>query len=286
MRLRFILLLSLIGSSTAQASEPFTFPKANGLSLGKDVIDLDLLGAQRAEEKAAELRVSQSLTGEKRAAAVSEILETSNRSLLTQMNEIAKSVPERSGGPTVALSREQAEKVLATIKNHPVVGDAATLKYDTPMGQIGYCFGRATYVHWQLLRLGVAPDSIGKMFAVGPLIYKNTGWEFHTVTLVRNASGGWWVIDAFQEKVVTADDWMDRMRRWSYQPKHPHLRFYFSDPVKFRPVPGAYSSETLYDPMYRGYFRDLVRWFNARKSDKIRPDAEPAPASVQSARRG
>ena len=162
------------------------------------------------------------------------------------------------------ISESQASEILKMFRNHPVISEEATAKYDTELRQIGYCFGRAAFVHWELLRRGVKPTNIGKIFAIGKFNYQGALWDFHVATVVRNLDGDWLVIDGFQNRVMKPDVWTEQISKWSLNNALYGVRFYFTDPVKFRPLPGAYSEKNLNDVHYKNYFKDLIQWFNDR----------------------
>ena len=167
------------------------------------------------------------------------------------------------------VTKRQAESLLEDLWMHPVVGFANHSKYD-PTGGIGFCFGRALYIHLALLHMGVDNDVIRKMWAVGPMDGGNITWGYHVTTFVRAAEPdvGWWTIDNFTGEVMSIKEWMDYMLDTSLDNK---LRFYFSEAAKFGPTMGKYDPLQLgihipeHRDVYRNYFTDIMQFFKDGK---------------------
>lgn len=231
----------------------------------RKMVTTDLLKLQEAEVIEARRQVSKDLSAVEQNQLVSAILQQKNEQLFKTLSEAKAPILSTSkfGSKNFveAITPEQAGDVLKMFNTHPVISDEASLKYDTPMRQIGYCFGRAAFAHWELLRRGVAAASIGKIFAVGGMVFDSKGWSFHVATIVRSTDGGWLVIDSLQNKILTPQTWAKEVSKWALQNDSSELRFYFSDPLKLRPTTGAYTSENMNSPYYKGYFQDLIKWF-------------------------
>lgn len=258
----------------------FVFPEAttSGFEMGRKNVGQDLLKLQRAEVIEAENKVSKDLTPAEQNKHISARLQAANRDLLKMLDGPSNTDDRTESFDTdkaTSVTEEQARQIFNLIKEHPVVGDKATLAYDTPSRQIGYCFGRAAFVHAELLRRGVRPSSIGKVFAVGGLLYQRSGWNFHVATIVRRRTGGWIVIDPLINDVSQIENWARMVLSWSEDPQNSRLRFYFSDPVKFQPVPGNYSEKSLMAPYYHGYFKDMIKWFDSHPIGKLDKFDEP-----------
>ncbi|MEQ1722483.1 MAG: hypothetical protein ABL930_04860 [Pseudobdellovibrio sp.] len=172
-----------------------------------------------------------------------------------------------------ALTKKQAEPILLSISNHPVVGDSAADKYNTNQ-EVGYCFGRAAYVHFELLKAGVLDKNITKIFAMGGLYRDNVGWDYHMATAFQDVNSDWWVIDNLTgNELLSIKDWMSQVSKWDGNRKDPRLRFYFTDAAKFLPIKGSYSLKRFNSPIYHGYFKDLLNRYsdknNCIKSSKL-----------------
>lgn len=100
--------------------------------------------------------------------------------------------------PEVSLTLSDADrlKVFQQVSNHPVTDLQNLGKYD-PDGFIGFCFGRAMGTHLLSRKLGLAADSVRKLFILGDLRSGNDPeWRFHVTTLVKGAeTNGWYAID-------------------------------------------------------------------------------------------
>ncbi len=266
----FLAVTASLASEKPRARLPYQTPP----TLSPGSIETDLLRSQREELAAAEAISAreQNLTTDQKNSIISKILQTKNQELIQELNRLAEDQRKRG---IQGITQKQAEQVLASIHQHPVVGPKSSRKYDTWDQMIGYCFGRAAYIHWDLLRRGVTPEKIGKIFAVGGLRQKISNgfhWDYHMATIVR-AVDDWWVIDPLIGKIMKVDPWMTDVNQMAAN-SPSRLRFYFTDAIKLHPIPGAYSLERLLIPEYRGYFQDLFDWFRdhpSRQTDLFFP---------------
>lgn len=157
-------------------------------------------------------------------------------------------------------TKDQANRILGLLQDHPVAGMENLSQYD-PKKEVGFCFGRAAYLHLELLRHGVKPEDTAKIFALGNLKAFGSYWDFHVGVLLRGPKGQWWVIDNLAGEVLSLDQWMMKIKTFARNQKDPDLRFYFTDALKFHPALGAYSEENMKFPYYNRYFDDLMNWF-------------------------
>ncbi|MFN9069231.1 MAG: hypothetical protein ACK5V3_18555, partial [Bdellovibrionales bacterium] len=108
------------------------------------------------------------------------------------IQEIESQEMHLDGSRVTGLKVREIEKLHNYSINHPIVGMSALAKYD-PTNEIGFCFGRALFVHLELLRRGVSKDSIKKVFVVGDIVEQLNGqeirWQFHVATAVRDTQG-------------------------------------------------------------------------------------------------
>lgn len=180
-------------------------------------------------------------------AKVSARLQALNR--LEQIDFLAHlPKPSPSSSPSLSpnpnpgltwLTETEVQALQDTFRTHLVVSDAALDKYDHDR-QIGFCFGRAAYAHIELLRRGVSPDSIAKVFVFGRLVHQGRGWDFHMATMTRGPGLKWWVLDGLQTKVLPLEEWTQEVLKLDGDVKRPKLRFYYTSPLKFQPIPGGY----------------------------------------------
>lgn len=152
---------------------------------------------------------------------------------IQQMNaqtlaKIQAEVPEKQGKRVQAVPEYALRKLLQELTQHKTV--SLSREYERPDIQIGYCFGRATYVHLKLLALGVQKESIQKIWVVGPMNSGNITWRYHVATMAYSKNNGWMVVDNYVGRLVTIQEWMDYLQTKSIDGK---VRFYNSDASKF-----------------------------------------------------
>lgn len=243
------ILMQIFLMSPSTWAQGFEYPRRVSIAAAKANVDVDLLKFHRLEiKKAGRLAMP-----------------ARNKKLFAQLNEYKISSKDRAPAKpkAEAINEAQAKIIHDALQSHPIVSVEGSAKYDTRRRMVGYCFGRAAFVHWELLRRGVDPRAIAKLFVIGDLFYENTIWEFHVSTIVRATDGGWWAIDGYGAAPLKLEAWSDRVKTWSHKnTKNLSMRFYFADAVKFLPLPGAYSDERLFTAIYKGFFTDIIRWFN------------------------
>lgn len=170
------------------------------------------------------------------------------------------------------LTPEQASGLRNFLIQHPIAGDAGIKKYSGSNGTLGFCYGRATLAHVELLRRGVEAKNIRKLFILGEMRYQNQIWELHVATLAPKAGGGWWVMDGLFDQQYELKDWYQKILSIAVNEQKPIVRIYSSDPIKFLPISGAYSEKDMYRPEYNGFFQDLSSWLNTnpvKKEDRF-----------------
>lgn len=160
----------------------------------------------------------------------------------------------------------KAKKIFNSTFTHPVVGKKFASKYDLKSQEIGFCFGRAAYVHFELIKAGVSATNIVKIFAMGGLYRDNVGWDYHVATAVQEELGTWLVIDSLNDEVLDLQSWINKVSKWDGNRVNPKLRFYFTDPNKFQATSGFYNNEKFNLPLYKGYFKDLLKWYSKREN--------------------
>jgi hypothetical protein len=257
--------------ATSVANKPlvaeFHYPTEARSPFGSDRIDSDLIKEQRAELKAAKKKFKTEKDKAKRGQEVSKLMQERNAEMLVKLDQLAPA--HETPGKITSITAEEARSVLEAIRSNPVVSDQGAHTYDSMAGTIGYCFGRATFVHLELLRRGVAPESIAKIFAVGSMRYGGLYWEFHVATMVRAQDGGWWTIDGLSKENLKLADWMKQVQGWDVDPENPRVRFYLADAAKFQPIPGTYNIQRMHAPLYGTYFVDLENWFRNSEQKKF-----------------
>ncbi len=167
-----------------------------------------------------------------------------------------------------AITPAMAQQLIDSISAHPVVGYTGE-KYSQPGTEIGYCFGRATYVHLALLKMGVAKESIRKVWLVGTMFSSEVNWAFHVAVAVKSTSGEWLVVDSFTGRALEVGKWAEHF--YPYNDKYKNLRLYITEASKFSVSLSKYSRSQLgldlpvYKDWYKNYFLDLMKWFQKNK---------------------
>ncbi|MBC7740746.1 MAG: hypothetical protein H7061_01015 [Bdellovibrionaceae bacterium] len=186
----------------------------------------------------------------------------------------AATYPDGDRKPRVGeISIEVAQQLLNSIKIHPVVSMEVKEKYEQPDTEIGYCFGRAAYLHWALYKMGVDHRSIRKAWIMGSIHSSDFYWEFHVATIVRVNDGRWIAIDNFTGRLLEVRDWVNFYTPFNVGFKN--LRIYISDPTRFSISKGAYSRAQMGVDLardvdwYRGYFVDLMDWFKTHSLAEV-----------------
>lgn len=170
--------------------------------------------------------------------------------------------PRPAHGRVQTIPSEYADLVYYSINQHPIVSEYHLYDYRNGL-QIGFCFGRAAYVHLALLRSGVNKRSIKKIWAVGPMNAGGIDWQFHVATIALLEDGQWYAIDTFQGQVKPVREWFRTMQGTA---KDKSLRFYVTEPSKFSVSLGEYSRLELGldlsedQDWYSHYFKKLMNW--------------------------
>ncbi len=161
--------------------------------------------------------------------------------------------PQSAGKDYFALG----ESVLKSVRRNPVARLEASQSYD-PSGQLGFCFGRALLVHYELLKAGVKQDDLGKVFVAGQLRVGAQMWNFHVAVIARDSKKNYLVIDPLLEKPVSLSEWRDITSAYDIKGSLSRARFYVTDPRKFLPATGRYSLELLTEKHLKKYFDELA----------------------------
>lgn len=219
-------------------------------ALPASLLDIDLLKQQKKD-----IRWARSAVRKLKTSNAGQFLQAVNKKLI---QELMTAPATKSIGTSNEL---EAASIHRMMPDHSVIGDTASRKYDDSSQSIGFCFGRAAFVHWELLRRGVKPENIRKLFVVGGLFRNGFRWDYHVATAVRNSAGGWLVIDSSQTEVLPVDEWFKEIFKFAIGEDFMFTRLYFTTAEKFLPLPGAYSDDVLQNSIYKGYFQDLKVWF-------------------------
>lgn len=152
--------------------------------------------------------------------------------------------------------RAIADRIIETVKKNPIATIDAVTQYEHG-SDIGFCFGRALYVHHLLLQAGVKQEDLVKIFNVGQLLVQGQMWNFHVAMMVRDSKDGFLVVDPLAGKTLDYKSWIKQNADYEVKRSLSRGRFYLTDPRKFMVGPGAYSLEALSAPHLKAYFTDL-----------------------------
>lgn len=170
------------------------------------------------------------------------------KELQTLYDRIDQQSPETKTG----LNEDDRKKLLDNVVHHKVAALSAISKYDkTPNEEIGFCFGRAMTAHLLARKMGVARNSIKKLYIAGDMTSGSVRWRFHVTTLVKDEkSKSWYSIDPVMVSVGKKDpllpkDWMQTAKN-EFDSTNT-TKFYVTDTnaimVDMRQVPATLADE-------------------------------------------
>ena len=149
-----------------------------------------------------------------------------------------------------------ATQILDKVRANPIANVDAVTNYERG-SDIGFCFGRALYVHHLLLKAGVKQEDLAKIFNVGQLMVQGQMWNFHVAMMVRDSKKGFLVVDPLAGKPLDYQSWIKLNADYEVKRALSRARFYVTDPRKFMVGPGAYSLEAIAASHLKPYFTDL-----------------------------
>jgi len=159
---------------------------------------------------------------------------------------------------------QELGSILNFTKNHPLFGIQRE-EYERQGTSLGYCFGRATFLHLLFLRLGLQKESIEKIWVLGH-IKNDRGdgyWQFHVATMVYSDQREWIVMDANIGHPLSASAWV---KYYEHANPNGKLRFYYTSASKFGPSLGQYNriqlglDATIDQDWYKHYFVDMMSY--------------------------
>lgn len=159
------------------------------------------------------------------------------------------------------LRYSDAQSVYYSAQNNPVVSLNEYNRYDPYNQGIGFCFGRAMFVHLELVYRGLDRDSIKKAFVMGPMSKSAWGWHVTTIAQTKNQEGKeeWQAIDPILEEVMTLSDWYNYWRINASD--DGRLKLYITENTRFGANAIWYDDREINHSFYNSYFRDLMSWF-------------------------
>lgn len=213
-----------------------------------------------------------------------------NEATLRRLTDYAPPVCE---GKARAITFDDGKSVIDLVQRNEVTGYEFRERYRRPNVEIGFCFGRATFVHLALLKMGLHRDSIVKLWAVGTMQTPNVTWDFHVATAAYVKDRGWMVLDSNYSEPMSVQAWFGLMRDQN-RDADQKLRLYVSEPNKFGVDSGKYSRVQMgldlnrETDWYQHYFVDMMQTLAGRSPEqlglrRLPPDAA-APAQSPAAR--
>lgn len=256
MFLRILILLSFVSSATwAQGRCEGLF--GSRLQIRKELLDTNL---------------SEHFARETAGKSAEEIAVMNEKTIA----EIEAEIPDKTSvKQKSSISVATADFLRRQILENPVVNPSSS-KYDQKDVSIGYCFGRATFVHLMLLKMGVQKESIQKIWAVGPMKAGGIMWQFHVATMAYTEAQGWTVIDTNHYRPLPVREWI---AQYNSQSENGKIRFYASDAGKFAFELGKYSRVQMgldipaERDWYKYYFKDMLNWLKTKRvtEDSVKP---------------
>lgn len=166
---------------------------------------------------------------------------------------------QRNPKKIVGLTDDQIGSLLWRVRNHPLSASNSTLRpiYDCRGVGIGFCFGRAMVAQMEALNMGVAKESVRKIWAVGPMKTSEGEWQHHVATMVRTAKGDWVVLDPLDRRALSISDWLASVER-NYP--SPNMQLFSSPASRFSPYDARpILPSSARDKFYNNYFQDMLK---------------------------
>ncbi len=121
--------------------------------------------------------------------------------------------------------------------------------------------------------MGIAKESIRKVWLVGPMSSGTTAWQFHVAVVVRATNGKWMVVDNYWGRLLEIKDWAESF--YPQNKSYKNLRVYVTSPAKFSVSLQKYSRLQMGLDMpatkdwYKNYFHDLMEWFKHHTLEEV-----------------
>lgn len=184
-----------------------------------------------------------------------------NKKKLQQLEEY---IPEQGTERAGAVALSEIQPLLEVVEKHSVVSPENKGKYQQEDVDIGYCFGRAAYLHLLMLKMGLAKQSIVKLWAVGPQANPSgdKNWGFHVATATYVRGYGWMTIDTNSFKIQPIRHWIQGNLDRSVDGK---MQIYVTSAERFGLNVPKYDrlqmglDITREQDWYRGYFKDMLQ---------------------------
>lgn len=236
---------------------------ANSLSCNSVFNDLEIIDFSNNLRILVEKDLTQ-IQNENQTKLSSEQIQKLNQEALNSLDKLPAAYDEKF---LKSLSTIEAQDFITKINSNSVTGNDRL--YQRAETNIGYCFGRATFVHLEALKQGYKKEQIKKIWAVGTMTNFIT-WHFHVATVVRNGAKNWVVIDNFVGHPVSPTEWFEQMKKFN---NDGTLQLFVTDAEKFTPALGRYTRAQLGLDLgknidwYKHYFKDLMKTWADKKDE-------------------
>jgi hypothetical protein len=203
------------------------------------------------------------------AHLTAEQVQKLNADAIKRVNDF---VPPLNDNRARAITVSDAQKLIMASRNSNVTRFESRDKYKQEQADIGFCFGRATFMHLLLLKMGVQKESILKAWVVGPQQTPGIMWDFHVATLAFVKDKGWMVIDPNLLEPQTLQAWYDRSNAQSTDKK---MRIYITEPNKFGVDAGKYTRVQMgldlnrETDWYKNYFVDMMKSIGQKTPESL-----------------
>lgn len=154
-----------------------------------------------------------------------------------------------------------AQRILNIIETNNITSSKNTYEFDNS-NEIGFCFGRAMLVHYFLIKAGIDPQDILKIFTLGELLVDHQFWHFHVAIMLRDSMHGYIIVDPLFENPLAYKTWIEKIHQYEIKYPFSRARFYITDPRKFLPASGFYDLASLSQQILRGYFNKIIAEIN------------------------
>lgn len=166
-------------------------------------------------------------------------------------------------GKATSLNPSDAWDILRVADENPVVSLANYDQYDPENQGIGFCFGRAMFVHLELAQRGFSREHVKKAFVVGPMETSDgSSWGWHVTSIAQSVDDYgneiWLAIDPVMGEIVEVQEWYET---WlNNASTDGMLKLYITDGGRFGPS-GRYDQTGIQNDFYNDYFNDMMDWF-------------------------
>ena len=205
------------------------------------------------------------------------------------LSDFQNEIPPLNENRAQAVPYKSLTKILKILRSENYFANHAGAEYGQEGREIGYCFGRAAFVHLILLKMGLQNESMKKIWLLGPhqLPGQEVEWGFHVATAIYTKEKGWVTVDTLDSKPLAVQFWVASQLSHSTDER---ARIYVTSPDKFSADLGRYERIQLgldlnrEEDWYRHYFVDELRFIreNSLRSLGLKPLERPNGKQIDS----